>query len=265
MNESLMSISIEPTAEAQSPETRGGRRAFRAMLLSVLMPIYNERPTLAEIVRRVFQSPIPLQLELIAADDCSTDGSWELLSELANLEPRIKPFRLPRNRGKGAALRTALAHARGEIAVVQDADLEYDPAIYGELLAPILADEADAVFGSRFSGDQNAAISSWNRWANRFLTRVTNRLTGLALSDMETGAKMIRTDFLRRLDLRGNTFTIEPEITCRLAQDGARIIEAPIEYKGRGYAAGKKVRPRDFVKALATLVRCCVLDRRRPL
>ena len=255
-----MNTAIERLAETKSPDDQVGVRAFRATLLSVLMPIFNECSTLAEIIRRVFQSPIALDLELIAVDDHSTDGSWELLLELARLEPRIRPFRLPRNRGKGAALRAALPHARGEIAVIQDADLEYDPASYDKLLAPILSGEADAVFGSRFSIDANPAISRSNRWANGFLTRVANRLTGLALSDMETGAKMIRTDFLRPLDLRCDTFTIEPELTCRLAQTGARIVEVTIEYSGRGYGAGKKIRSHDFLKALATLVRCGVFN-----
>ncbi len=257
-----MITTSQSPGDVRSPSEQFDRGAFRATLLSVLMPVYNERPTLAEIVHRVFQSPIPLELELVAVDDHSTDGSWELLLELAGLEPRIKPFRQPKNRGKGAAIRTALTQAGGEIAVVQDADLEYDPAIYGKLLSPILSGAADAVFGSRFTGLGDGAISPWNRWANRFLTRITNRVTGLSLSDMETGAKMIRTDFLRRLDLRCDTFTIEPELTCRLAQAGARIVELPIDYSGRGYGAGKKVRPPDFLKALATLVRCGLFDRR---
>ncbi|HKD37037.1 MAG TPA: glycosyltransferase family 2 protein [Pirellulales bacterium] len=262
MRETSLNIEFEQPADAQSPKSPIGDDAFRATMLSVLMPIYNERPTLAEIIRRVFQAPIPLSMELVAVDDRSTDGSWELLQELAGLEPRIKPLRLPRNRGKGAALREALSHARGEIAVIQDADLEYDPTNYGKLLVPILDGEADAVFGSRFTGAANGAMSRWNRWGNRFLTRVTNRLAGLELTDMETGAKMVRTDVLRRLDLRSNTFTIEPELTCRLAQAAARIDEIPIAYTGRRYNAGKKIRPRDFIKAVATLLRCGIFDRR---
>ncbi|HEV2968949.1 MAG TPA: glycosyltransferase family 2 protein [Pirellulales bacterium] len=229
---------------------------LRATLLSVLMPIYNERSTLAEIVRRVFQSPVDLEIELIAVDDHSTDGSWELLIELAGLEPRIRALRHPANRGKGAAVRTGLVHARGQVVVIQDADLEYDPAIYPRLLAPLLAGEADAMFGSRFAGEHPRQIGVWNRLANRLLTRVANRLTGLALTDMETGAKMIRADVLKRLKLTSNTFTIEPELTCRLAQAGARIREVPIAYSSRNYAAGKKIRPRDLFKALVVLLRC---------
>jgi glycosyltransferase involved in cell wall biosynthesis len=257
--------SIQSPPTLQTPLTDAGSvghgSMFRATLLSVLMPIFNERPTLAEIVRRVFQAPVELAIELIAVDDHSTDGSWELLTELAGLEPRIKPLRQPLNRGKGAALRAALPVARGQIVVIQDADLEYDPAIYPRLMAPILAGEADAVFGSRFAGGRNPPIGFWNRLANRLLTGATNRLAGLSLTDMETGAKMIRTDFIRQLKLRSNTFTIEPELTCRLAQIGARIVETPIEYSRRGYAAGKKIRPHDLVKALVVLLRCRFFDR----
>jgi hypothetical protein len=140
--------------------------------------------------------------------------------------------------------------------VIQDADLEYNPADYPRLLAPILAGEADAVFGSRFSGPGKPTMRFRNRQANRLLTKVTNRLTGLALSDMETGAKMIRTDVAKQLKLRSNTFTFEPELTCRLAQMKARIHEAPIDYCGRDDAAGKKIRSRDLFKALAVLIRC---------
>ena len=259
----IESIHSSPTLQAPSADAGnvGHGSKFRATLLSVLMPIYNERRTLAEIVRRVIQSPLELAIELIAVDDHSTDGSWELLSELAALEPRIKPLRQPTNRGKGAAVRAALSHARGEIVVIQDADLEYDPAIYPRLMGPILAGGADAVFGSRFADGRNPPTSFWNRLANRLLTGAANRLTGLSLTDMETGAKMIRADFMRQLRLKSNTFTIEPELTYRLAQIGARIVEIPIEYSRRDYAAGKKIRPHDLVKALAVLLRCRYFDR----
>jgi glycosyltransferase involved in cell wall biosynthesis len=257
MTASPTSVNVEiADSRRASPVLNGVVQPLRATLLSVLMPIYNERRTLAEIVRRVFQSPVALEIELIAIDDHSTDGSWELLTELAGLEPRIRALRHPANRGKGAALRTGLSHASGEVAVIQDADLEYDPAIYPRLLAPILAGEADAVFGSRFAGVHRPEIGIWNRVGNWLLTGVANRLTRLALTDMETGAKMIRADVLKRLKLTSNTFTIEPELTCRLAQIGARIRELPIEYRSRNYAAGKKIRPRDLLKALAMLLRC---------
>ncbi len=224
-------------------------------LLSVLMPIYNERGTLAEIVGRVFASPVGADIELIAVDDGSDDGSWELLEQLAAAEPRIYALRQPHNIGKGAAVRRALEAARGEIVVIQDADLEYDPAEYPRLLAPILAGEADAVFGSRFADGQRPKIGFASRIANRVLTSVTNRVTGLNLTDMETGCKMMRADVLRRLSLTSDTFTIEPEITLQLARSGARICEVPISYQARDYAAGKKIRSHDFFKALFALLR----------
>jgi glycosyltransferase involved in cell wall biosynthesis len=174
---------------------------------------------------------------------------------LAAAEPRIRPLRQPRNIGKGAALRRALEAACGEIVVIQDADLEYDPAEYPRLLAPILAGEADAVFGSRFADGQRPKIGLASRFANRVLTWVTNRVAGLKLTDMETGCKMIRTDTLRRLTLTSDTFTIEPELTVRLAKAGARIREIPISYHGRDYATGKKIRSHDFFKALYVLLR----------
>lgn len=219
------------------------------------MPIFNERRTLAEIVRRVFVTPVEMDIQLVAVDDGSTDGSAELLAELAGLEPRLTPLRHPANRGKGAALRTAMAHARGDLIVVQDADLEYDPALYPRLMAPILAGKADAVFGSRLAA-AGQPMGFWNQAANRLLTRLANRVTGLSLTDMETGAKMVRGDLLRSLTLFGNSFTIEPELTCRLAQSGARIVEIPIDYIRRDYAAGKKIRPVDFVKAVGMLMHC---------
>ncbi len=224
-------------------------------LLSVLMPIYNERATLAEIVGRVFASPVGVAIELIAVDDGSDDGSWQLLEQLAAAEPRIRPLRQPRNIGKGAAVRRALEAARGEIVVVQDADLEYDPAEYPRLLAPILAGEADAVFGSRFANGQRPKIGFASRIANRVLTSVANRVTGLKLTDMETGCKMMRADVLRQLSLTSDSFTIEPELTLQLARTGARIREIPISYQGRDYATGKKIRSHDFFKALFVLLR----------
>ncbi len=250
--EPCRAVPSRPAGHGDAPQAAAGR----TLRLSVLMPIYNERPTLAEIMRKVFAVPGDLAIEVIAVDDGSIDGSQQLLAELASLEPRIKVLRQARNCGKGAALRAALPHAQGDIVVVQDADLEYDPANYPRLLAPLLAGEADAVFGTRMTERQAASMNFWNRAANRLLTWLTNRLTGLSLTDMETGAKMIRGDVVRSLKLTSNTFTIEPELTCRLAESGARIIEVPISYARRGYAAGKKIGPWDFVKAVATLLRC---------
>ncbi|MBL9123912.1 MAG: glycosyltransferase [Planctomycetaceae bacterium] len=230
--------------------------------LSVLMPIYNERWTLRLIIARVLQSPIPIDLELVAVDDCSTDGSWELLCELAGEDPRIRAIRQPRNGGKGTAIRTAIAHMTGDVAVVQDADLEYDPAEYPRLLAPLLAGQADAVFGSRYAGATRQVRFFWHTAVNRFLTLASNLCTGLDLTDMETCYKMVRADVLRSLSLRSHTFTLEPELTSRLAQWGARIFEVPISYQGRSFREGKKIRPIDGLKALGELLRCRFVNRR---
>ena len=208
--------------------------------LSVLMPVYNERWTLAEIVSRVLAAPVSLDLELITVDDGSEDGSWEELGRLAREDSRIKTFRHDRNRGKGAAVRTAIEQMTGDVAVIQDADLEYDPRDYLRLLGPILSGKAEAVYGSRFVGHPRRVLFFWHSLANRLLTLVANILNDVNLTDMETCYKMVRADVLKQLRLSGNTFTIEPELTCRLAQWGARIYEVPISYFGRAYAEGKK-------------------------
>jgi glycosyltransferase involved in cell wall biosynthesis len=224
--------------------------------LSVLMPIYNERATLGEIMSRVLASPLPLELELVAVDDGSNDGSRELLNQLAKSDRRIIPLWHNANRGKGAAVRTAIGHMTGDVAVIQDADLEYDPADYQLLLGPILAGHADAVYGSRFLGAAPRVPFFWQRLGNRVLTSVSNLLNDLELSDMETCYKMIRADVLKRLPLKSDTFTLEPEITCRLAQAGARIAEVPVRYRARTYREGKKIRAVDGVKALVEIFRC---------
>jgi hypothetical protein len=230
--------------------------------LSVLMPVYNERWTLTAIVRRVLAAPVPLELELVVVDDCSRDGSWDILQALADDDPRIRPVRHQRNRGKGAAIRTAIAHATGDLAVVQDADLEYDPHEFPRLIEPLLAGRADAVFGSRYAGAARLVLPFWHTQINRCLTLASNLTCGLTLTDMETCYKVVRTDILRQLRLSADTFTFEPELTCRLAQWGARIYEVPISYTGRSVLEGKKIRPRDGLKALAALVRTQWLDPR---
>jgi SAM-dependent methyltransferase len=196
----------------------------------------------------------------VAVDDGSTDGSRDVLLRLAAADRRIKVVLHPTNRGKGAAIRTAIAHMTGDVAVIQDADLEYDPAEYPLLLAPILAGDADAVFGSRFVGHSRRVLFFWHSLANRALTLVSNVLNNLNLTDMETCYKMVRADILRSLRLRSRTFTFEPELTCRLAQWGARIFEVPVSYRGRTYQEGKKIRPIDGLKALAEMLRCRLLD-----
>jgi hypothetical protein len=237
----------------------GEATSFRK--LSVLMPVYNERWTLESIVRRVLTSPVSLDIELVLVDDCSRDGSWELAQRLAAADSRIVAVRHERNGGKGTAIRTAIGHMTGDIAVVQDADLEYDPHEFPALVQPILDGQADAVFGSRYASPARRVPHFWHTQVNRFLTLMSNLLTGLTLTDMETCYKVVRADVLRQLRLKSATFTLEPELTSRLAQWGARIYEAPISYAGRSFAEGKKIRPIDGLKAIGEMLRCRFVDR----
>ncbi|RMF90447.1 MAG: glycosyltransferase, partial [Planctomycetota bacterium] len=239
----------KPASHDTGPvDAASNRKPFRK--LSVLMPVFNERWTLPEIVDRVLNSPIDLDIELLIVDDASTDGSFDVAREMAEGDPRIRVIRHEQNRGKGAAIRTAIDHMTGDIAIVQDADLEYDPADFPKLLAPILDGRADAVFGSRFVGHPRRVLFFWHALVNRFLTLVSNMLNDLNLTDMETCYKAVRADVLKSLRLQSNTFTFEPELTCRLAQFGARIYEVPVSYAGRTYQEGKKIKAIDGLKAL---------------
>lgn len=231
--------------------------------LSVLMPVHNEARTLRTIVRRVLDAPVDCELELVAVDDGSTDRSLEILEELSQGDDRILVIHHPANRGKGAAIRTAIAAMSGDIAVVQDSDLEYDPAEFPRLLKPILDDLADAVFGSRFAASpERRVLLYWHSLGNRLLTWFANVLNDLNLTDMETCYKAVRADLLKDLRLRSERFGIEPEMTTRLAQSGARIYEVPISYHGRTYAEGKAIGWRDGVEALWLLFKFRFLDTR---
>lgn len=231
--------------------------------LSVLMPVYNEARTLRTIVSRVLDSPVETEIELICVDDCSTDDSLAILRELADTDPRIKVVAQPMNMGKGRAIRTAIETMTGDIGIVQDADLEYDPNEYPVVLAPLLEGRADAVYGSRFAAsEQRRVLFFWHALGNRFLTLMSNMANDLNLTDMETCYKAVRGDVLKRLRLTSDRFGFEPEVTARLAQWGARIYEVPISYHGRTYAEGKNIGWRDGVEALWLVAKFRFLDTR---
>jgi glycosyltransferase involved in cell wall biosynthesis len=224
--------------------------------VSVVIPVFNEAATVEKVVRRVLAGG--RAAEVIVVDDGSTDGTFEALGRAE--DPRVRVLRHERNRGKGAALRTAFAAAKGEVLVVQDADLEYDPADYPALLRPIEEGKADAVYGSRFLGGPHRVLFFWHYAGNRLLTLLSNMITNLNLTDMETGAKAFRTETLRGVTLRQDRFGFEPEITAKLARVGARIYETPVSYAGRTYAEGKKITWVDAVEVPWVLVRASFFD-----
>jgi len=221
------------------------------MLLSVIIPCYNEARTIREILALVRQ--VALDKEIIVVDDHSSDRSYQLLQVEAEHDTRLRIIRHPRNMGKGSAIRTGLEAAQGEIVIIQDADLEYDPQDYYELVRPIVEGKVDVVFGSRFMG-RHTGMYFWNAIGNKGLTFITNFLFNAWISDMETCYKAMRTDILRSLDLRSRDFRIEPEIAAKVLRQGHRILEVPISYVGRTYEEGKKIRKRDGFKAILTLL-----------
>lgn len=227
----------------------------RPETLSVVIPFYNEVDTLGEIVRRVLASPVPFMLDVVLVDDGSNDGSRDVAEQLAAAHPEVRLFRQPRNLGKGAALRRGFAEVRGEIVLIQDADLEYNPADYPQLLVPILDGRADVVYGSRFLGSPHRVHMFWHYAGNRLLTLLSNVLNDLNLTDMETCYKAFRREVLDGLELRANRFAFEPEFTARVARRGLRIYEVPVSYSGRSYAEGKKITWRDGVSALWAIFR----------
>jgi glycosyltransferase involved in cell wall biosynthesis len=225
------------------------------MKLSVVLPVYNEAATIGAIVERVRAVNLPVDLELIIVDDCSTDGTRRVLDELSK-QPGVQLVLHDRNRGKGAALRSGFASATGDIVIVQDADLEYDPEEYPRLIRPILDNRADVVFGSRFSGGEcHRVLYFWHYLGNRFLTLLSNACTNLNLTDMETCYKVFRREIIQGLDLKEDRFGFEPEVTAKVAGLGCRIYEVGISYSGRTYEEGKKIGWRDGVRAIWCIVK----------
>jgi glycosyltransferase involved in cell wall biosynthesis len=225
-------------------------------LVSVVIPAYNEARTIGEIVARVRAAPLPCPREIVVVDDASHDQTPSIVEKLITEGgDDLRLVRHPINRGKGAAVRTGLGEARGDIIIVQDADLEYDPRDYPALLEPILDGDADVVFGNRFHGGPHRVLYFWHYVANKGLTFMTNVLTGLNLSDIEVGYKVLRADVVRRLSLTAERFGIEPELTIKVARLGVRVYEVPIRYHGRTYAEGKKITWRDGLAAVYHIIR----------
>ena len=212
------------------------------------MPVYNEAATVASVIRVVLQQPCVQ--ELIIVDDCSRDGSWEVLQKITQAMPKVKIFHHDQNQGKGAALRTGIEKATAQFVLIQDADLEYDPNEYETLITPILSGKADVVFGTRFAGGAHRVLYYWHFVGNKFLTMLSNMATNLNLTDMETCYKVFRREIIQKIKIEENRFGFEPEITAKVSHMDVRIYEVPISYYGRTYAEGKKINWRDGFSAL---------------
>jgi glycosyltransferase involved in cell wall biosynthesis len=229
------------------------------MKVSVVIPVYNESATLRQVVERVLA--VPLELEVLCIDDGSGDGSREILAELQSRHPQVQVLLQPRNLGKGAALRRGIQQASGDFVVIQDADLEYDPADYPLLLDPLLQDKADVVYGSRFLGSApHRVLYFWHSVGNRLLTLLSNCLTNINLSDMETCYKVFRREVIQSIAIEENRFGFEPEITVKIAKRHLRIYEVGISYWGRTYEEGKKVGWKDGVRAVWCLLKYSIKE-----
>lgn len=249
--ETAASVVLPPAPEVQ--QAAGIADAWPpGFRLSVVMPVYNECRTIEEIMSRVLALEVPKQL--IVVDDGSSDGTRERLADWA-CHPDVRVILHQENRGKGAALRTGLAMAEGHVIAIQDADLEYDPSELIGLVEPILAGEADVVYGSRFFDGRPPGQLRRHRWANALLTMLSNWLTGLSLTDMETGHKVFRREALSGLRIEQDRFGVEPELTAKIARRGCRVIELPISYVGRNASEGKKIRLRDALDAVGCILR----------
>lgn len=229
-----------------------------SLLLSVVIPVFNEEATLREIVAKVRDEPT--RKEILLVDDGSSDGSSAILAELER-EPDIRVFRHEKNRGKGAALQTGFAEIRGDVAIIQDADLEYEPAEYGDLLRPILEGKADVVYGSRFLVRHYARVHLYSHYiGNRVLTILSNVMTGLNLTDMETCYKVFRREVIQKIRLKSRRFDVEPELTAKIAKLRCRVYEVPISYSGREFSEGKKISWRDGFAAIRAILRYRFFD-----
>ncbi|MFH1277765.1 MAG: glycosyltransferase family 2 protein [Candidatus Eisenbacteria bacterium] len=227
------------------------------MLLSVIVPVYNEVRTIEEILERI--RAVAVDKEIVIVDDFSTDGTRNILREIEKA-PDVRVFYHDRNRGKGAAIRTAIPHVEGDITIVQDADLEYNPAEYPRLIRPILDGRADVVYGSRFKGEEVRVHLYWHYVGNKLLTTVSNMFTNLNLTDMETCYKAFKSEVLKSIPLEANRFGFEPEITAKIARRRCRVYEIPISYAGRDYEEGKKIGWKDALAAFYFIVRYWISD-----
>jgi len=224
--------------------------------LSIVVPVYDERGTIEQVLNRLLE--VPYEKEIIAVDDGSTDGTSEVLDRFSH--PEMKILRHEKNMGKGAALRTGFAEVSGDIVIIQDADLEYDPDDYPKLLGPILDNHADVVYGSRFLGGPHRVLLFWHYAGNKLITLLSNIMTNLNLTDMETGYKVFRAEVVKGLNLKSERFGCEPEITAKVAKRGYRIYEVPISYYGRTPNEGKKITWKDGIAALLHIIRFRLFD-----
>ena len=223
--------------------------------LSIIIPVYNEQNTVEEIIQLVENVDLgSIAKEVVIVNDASTDGTAQKLEEIQKSKPHLIILNHEQNAGKGAALRTGIAHTTGDYVIIQDADLEYDPQEYKKLIEPIVEKRADVVYGSRFSGNYED-MSNLHYFGNKLLTLITNILFGVLLTDMETCYKLTPGDFLRKITIHSNRFNFEPEITAKILKSGLRVIEIPISYKGRTHSEGKKITWKDGVSAVLTLLR----------